>query len=109
MARRAKFRAADRHLELAAAELPPDDPSIGAVDQRRNALHDALQEVDADIAGRMGRIEDLAAACRQHLADQAAIARARQAAANADAILGASDEGMARAAPDPSAEIAERT
>jgi hypothetical protein len=49
----------------------------------------------ADITDRMARFDNLAAACRQHLADQAAIAQARQAAAAADAVLGASATGPA--------------
>jgi hypothetical protein len=109
MRRRAEIRAAGHPLDLAAGQLPADDPAVDEVGLRRDPLEQALRELTADITERLARLDNLAAACRQHLADQAAIGRARQATAAADAVLGASAADRAIASADPSADVAERT
>jgi hypothetical protein len=109
MRRRAEVRAAGRPLDLAADQLPADDPAVDEVGLRRDALEQVLKELTADITDRLARLASLAAACRQHLADQAAIGRARQATTAADAVLGASAADRAIASADPAADVAERT
>jgi hypothetical protein len=109
MHRRAEVRATGRPLDLAAGQLPADDPAVIAVELRRDALAQALRELTADITDRLARLDNLAAACCHHLAEQAAIAQARQATAAADAVLGASAADRASATADPYAEVAERT
>jgi hypothetical protein len=107
--RRTQLRAALTRLDLAATDLPPDDPGHDAVDLRRRQLRPLLVRLNADVADRIGRLERLAEACRRHVAERAAAEQAREATASADAVLDAVTAYRSSAPADAAAWLSDRT
>jgi len=102
---RDRIEAAREDLLAARRELARNDPVNRELSTRIDGLLAARNELNADISGRVGHLTSLAESCTGFLAEQAAIAHARDAARAADAILG----GRVGDDDDPGRDLAERT